>query len=85
MISKYKSSKSFKIHTRSSSSIDKTKPPALGPLTYNTVLPSTGKQILSKKKTEKSFFFDKKPRITMKVDSKSPGPGAYGVFSEFNR
>jgi hypothetical protein len=49
------------------------------------MLPSTGKQILSKKKTEKSFFFDKKARVTMNVDSKSPGPGAYTAFSEFNR
>jgi hypothetical protein len=59
--------------------------PVLGPMTYNTILPSTGKQILSKKRTEKSFYFDKNPRRTIHVGPFSPGPGAYGHFSEFNK
>ena len=46
---------------------------------------STGKQLLAKNKTEKSFYFDKKPRQTFYVDTIAPGPGAYQAFSEFNR
>ena len=46
---------------------------------------STGKQLLAKHRTEKSFYFDKKPRETLPVGSIAPGPGAYQVFSEFNR
>lgn len=40
---------------------------------------------MSRKKTEQSFYFDKKPRVTLHTDSISPGPGAYKFFSEFNR
>lgn len=34
----------------------------IGPGTYNTAIPSTGKQILAKNKTEKSFIFSKMAR-----------------------
>lgn len=54
-------------------------------MTYDTLIPSTGKQLLSKHKTEKSFIFDKKPRETFFEQSKAPGPGAYNTFSQFNR
>ncbi len=54
-------------------------------MTYNTMIPSAGKQLLSRNKTEKSFYFDKKQRETFYVETKNPGPGAYNAFSQFNR
>jgi hypothetical protein len=60
--SKYKSNICYKIHEKSPIKSSKQEAPVLGPLTYNTVMSSTGKQLLAKHKTEKSFYFDKKPR-----------------------
>ena len=57
MISKYKSKNCLKIHAASPSKEVKVEP--LGPGTYDTNLSSTGKQLLAKNKTEKSFVFSK--------------------------
>ena len=55
----------------------------LGPGTYNTNLSSTGKQVLARNKTEKSFIFSKKVRETMMSATINPGPGAYKHYSIF--
>jgi hypothetical protein len=55
----------------------------LGPGTYNTNFSSTGKQILARNKTEKSFIFSKRVRETMNEGTISPGPGAYKHYSIF--
>jgi hypothetical protein len=57
MISKYKSKNCLKIHAASPTKENKSE--TLGPGTYNTNLSSTGKQLLARNKTEKSFVFSK--------------------------
>lgn len=55
----------------------------LGPGTYNTAVPSIGKQLLAQKRTENSFVFGKKVRETMNSSTISQGPGAYAHYSIF--
>jgi hypothetical protein len=81
MISKYKSKNSPKITPASPPK--EVKPEPLGPGTYNTNLSSTGKQVLARNKTEKSFVFSKRVRETMNESTLSPGPGAYQHYSVF--
>jgi hypothetical protein len=81
MISKYKSKNSLKIHPASPPKDHRPEP--LGPGTYNTNLSSTGKQVLARNKTEKSFVFSKRVRETMNESTISPGPGAYQHYSVF--
>jgi hypothetical protein len=82
MTSKYKSKNCFKIHPKSPEKEDKSIE-TLGPGTYNTNLSSTGKQVLARNKTEKSFIFSKKTRETIADTTLSPGPGAYKHYSIF--
>ena len=81
LISKYKSKNSLRIYPKSPEKENKGS--QLGPGTYETNLSSTGKQILARNKTEKSFIFGKKVRETMKEWTLSPGPGAYKHYSNF--
>jgi hypothetical protein len=57
----------------------------IGPGAYNTNLSSTGKQVLARNKTEKSFIFPKKQRETFFDDTLSPGPGSYQHYSIFGQ
>jgi hypothetical protein len=82
MTSKYKSKNSFRIHPKSPEKENKVAE-MIGPGTYNTNIPSTGKQVLARNKTEKAFVFSKKIRETMNESTLSPGPGAYQHYSIF--
>lgn len=61
LTSKYHSKNSFRIHPKSPEKENKVAE-MIGPGTYNTAIPSTGKQVLARNKTEKSFIFSKKVR-----------------------